>query len=361
MVRAERSVNSQLQRYWDDIRNTPPAVSLLQITLFHSKLDKEFAALAMHLLENRVNPNQRIFCISPLKFPFQTGWVDEDCFYAIMRLTDRRLLNEFNPNSNRALIHLLVRQRNYEAPLMLSFLLELGADPNLQVRDKWSEPAFNNFLLNHCTKLSHLLLERGTDINLIDAGGFDAALTAANFGEFTFLSTLNSKRGIYPVNWQRRNTQIEYVKPPFVGMNGLHLAASGGHLGAVTFYLDTKHLDINSISEFGYTALHFAADAGRGAVVSNLCTNGAQVNLKNNSGDLPLHLAVKRNRFTSAELLRYGSEQTTGADGMTPYILARSLSCDIKLIGVYFVQTSKCQEQNSLQILRRSKEVYCTS
>lgn len=309
----------QATKYWDEVRTTTPVTLLLQIALFHSKYRRDYAALAKHLLEQGVDPNQRISLLSPLEFVLRTGWVEEDCFRTMMQLTDRKHLNDFNPSTNMAPIHFLSFQTGFEAPFMLELLLDFGADPNLR-EGSWPFRSVLCLLLeSSCSKLSHLLLQRGADVNIATDKG-DAALSAVRGGDVTFLRTLHSGGSMYPVNWQSScKMEMLYDKKRCHERNALHVAASGGDLDIVIFYLANKHLDIDSVSDRSFTALHYAAMEGHHVVVAYLCGNGAQVNLKTKDGDLPLHLAVESNNYMSVNtILKHGSEMTQGAAGMDP-------------------------------------------
>ena len=51
--------------------------------------------------------------------------------------------------------------------------------------------------------------------------------------------------------------------------------------------------DINIVDHDGETHLHYAARAGSATEVDNLIRHGADANVKNKSGQTPLHLAVQ--------------------------------------------------------------------
>lgn len=61
--------------------------------------------------------------------------------------------------------------------------------------------------------------------------------------------------------------------------------------------------DINGTDEFGNTALHAAASVNDFDLVNFLIYMGADTEIKNMSGDTPLHVAIKNNAIESSEIL----------------------------------------------------------
>lgn len=61
--------------------------------------------------------------------------------------------------------------------------------------------------------------------------------------------------------------------------------------------------DINALDEDGNTALHIAAQINEADLVSFLVIKGADTEIRNNAGDIPLHTAIKRSSIDAAKVL----------------------------------------------------------
>lgn len=61
--------------------------------------------------------------------------------------------------------------------------------------------------------------------------------------------------------------------------------------------------DINAVDENGNTALHLAAQVNEADLVSFLIIKGADTEIRNNAGDMPLHTAIKNESIDAAKVL----------------------------------------------------------
>ena len=109
------------------------------------------------------------------------------------------------------------------------------------------------------------------------------------------------------------------------GRTALHRAAERGDARAVTQLLDAR-ADVNTrvrsdesvSSEWGNTPLHLAALNGRADVVKLLIARGANVNLANDRGATPLHLAVEHPTVIDQLLAAGANAEAADAGGHTP-------------------------------------------
>lgn len=58
--------------------------------------------------------------------------------------------------------------------------------------------------------------------------------------------------------------------------------------------------DINAVITNGRTALHLAVDRGHFRIVERLVGYGCKLDIKDNNGDTPLHVAVSKSSSVSA-------------------------------------------------------------
>ena len=138
--------------------------------------------------------------------------------------------------------------------MMITTLLDLGADVNAQRTDDKVAPLrlaadWNNYMA------THLLLERGADINL------------------------RSKYG-----------------------TALHGAVEGNHQNVVRL-LRENNADLSSQDSEGDSLLHLSVDRGLFETTQLLIEAGCNVNLRNKSGRTPLYISVKNKNEQIVKLL----------------------------------------------------------
>jgi hypothetical protein len=92
-------------------------------------------------------------------------------------------------------------------------------------------------------------------------------------------------------------------KDPMIEANKLEYWASLGRLERVAEALQTEP-DVNIRGVGGYTAMHAAAENGHLAVIQLLADYGAALNVKVESGETPLALAMVAGQHEAGKLLR---------------------------------------------------------
>ena len=98
------------------------------------------------------------------------------------------------------------------------------------------------------------------------------------------------------------------------GIPLLHLPVSGGFMhGTKELLTAAWALDVNAQSKDGESALHVACDRGsRDVIVELLLENGANAQLKDETGWTPLHVASRTGRIGAAWLLLSRAQVSLG-------------------------------------------------
>lgn len=92
----------------------------------------------------------------------------------------------------------------------------------------------------------------------------------------------------------------------------LHLACQNGYIKFVKFLLEEKEAKIEAKDEFGYTALHIAAEENQDEIVTLLTNLGADREARTESGKTALHIATEKGQ-TEAVLALVRSKSVIGA------------------------------------------------
>ncbi|MBL8425334.1 MAG: ankyrin repeat domain-containing protein [Candidatus Accumulibacter phosphatis] len=164
------------------------------------------------------------------------------------------------------------------------------------------------------------LINRGMDVNSVDAAGNTLLMQTVNRDNQEFFDYLLQRRS--RINTRNRNGETALSlaayrgKLYFVqrlvdsgadvnlyGWPPLIYAAFNGHT-AVAEYLLKKGAEVNATTENGSTALLFAARFGHIEVVELLLRNNADPNIANERGATAIDWALKTDNTDIADLLR---------------------------------------------------------
>ncbi|KAK2773944.1 hypothetical protein FQN53_003913 [Emmonsiellopsis sp. PD_33] len=310
----------------------PTGESLELNILLKDSIKSEDLALLKSLLEKGVDVHHRTYGISPLEFACERNIANKAILYVLLDHADPSRINEINhEDGGLGLIHYAGMSNTPGVPWIIEELVKRGADPNLRVGIKPYRPAVVYHLMNRSFDSAHALLKNGADPSLCCKIGFDAALAAVWRGATTFLMELSRwESPSQQLDWQR-SCEIHIVRGRetlrFLQANALHLAALGGYPDSLEFYVDRRLLvDLNSTASAGWTPIHFASMGGHGGVIKYLSSKGADINVRTNTGLLPLHLAVNFEKLDAIDaLLDLGAQNAPDLDGTKPSMLALQL------------------------------------
>ena len=162
-----------------------------------------------------------------------------------------------------------------------------------------------------------------TDVNIVGLQGFTALHMAAHNGHVEIARLLLSK-GANPKHQKGLN------KPGFVneaGWSPLHWAAKNNHADMCELLIEHgASIDAEASAAFHFgTPLHIAAGAEeRVDALESLLKAGADVDLRDDEGNSPLHFAVSRGAVKATQLLlRFGADPlASNAQRQTPLTMA---------------------------------------
>lgn len=156
------------------------------------------------------------------------------------------------------------------------------------------------------------LILRGADVNATDEAGFTALHLAAQAQNAAVVRRLlRANAAVNALNqWHQTPLWLVSWQPEVDTTQIAHSLVSNG-------------ANVNLADENGNTPLHMAARAGRYRMVAYLLEAGARVTATNEQGRTPLYLAVIGNNLRSARLLlRHGANPNTRAGDTTALELA---------------------------------------
>ncbi|KAF4630605.1 hypothetical protein G7Y89_g7532 [Cudoniella acicularis] len=198
-----------------------------------------------------------------------------------------------------------------EAVEMTSFLLKKGADPN-PMSERHEGPLHQASLYEHLGSLK-LLLERGAD-PMKDAGGWDPLTSAIKYHSPQSISMLLAAK-VKEEDQTKRKAWLE---------GALRYAARQGDRASLLQLLDAG-ADVNAVSQEGFpknaTALLLSILYDHVKAAQFLIRKGANQNIKDEKGRLPLHLAAEKGfEFVVRDLLKKGGDVDArcGEDEETP-------------------------------------------
>lgn len=133
-----------------------------------------------------------------------------------------------------------------------------------------------------------LFLERGADVNKVNARGETALLHAAWKGQMAAVRWLIAQ-GAQP---SRQGKE----------WSALHYAAFAGHADILR-YLLAQGAEVNALSPNGSTPLMMAAREGQAAIASQLLSAGARGAIVNDNGENAVHWAMRNNNLNIARAI----------------------------------------------------------
>lgn len=178
---------------------------------------------------------------------------------------------------------------------VVKVLIEYGA--NIETKDNHKQTSLLFAARNNHIEVVKILLANGANIEAKDNHKQTPLLFAAKNGHIEVVKILLTNRA----NIQASNKH---------GDTSLHLSAENGHAWVVKLLLQFNDVDVNKKNNNGNTPLHLAAKNGHTWIVKFALKNGADFNVKDGSGYLPLpqirYLLEKDTALTTAVSIYIG-------------------------------------------------------
>jgi serine/threonine-protein phosphatase 6 regulatory ankyrin repeat subunit B len=218
---------------------------------------------------------------TPLMWTMQTAYKLKDTIVLIVDTANIRK-GEEGKNPLRGTPFALLAPTgvvNFSGKETLEFLLNNGADPNIQANDSYT--VLTLAIVNVRHDLVEFLLSKGAGIKGTDKSGINDALNVA--------VSRDDRKSIEMI----LAAGAEVNGTDKAGRTPLHFAAEYGRMWVLQLFL-SKGADISKRDRDGRTPLHMAAKSRSMAAdnVKLLLANGADPNAKDMSGKTPIELAA---------------------------------------------------------------------
>ena len=159
-----------------------------------------------------------------------------------------------------------------------------------------------------CLAMVELMIQQGCDLNARDEDGWNALHFASSRGHYQIIERLLAGDLSAKAVTSRKETP-------------LHLAVKGGHFAVAERLLrsDEDNKVLSAQDKHGQQAVHYTARDGSVDMFNLLMSNGGKINVENNFGWQPLHIATAYGHLALVErLLQQGAniEEKLGSSSM---------------------------------------------
>ena len=261
---------------------------------------------------------------------------------------------------NKALLEATM-SNNYHA---CKVFLAMGADLGSRgAHNQFTDTPLHFAARNNLDELCRLFLDEGADINLSNAKG-ETPMSCANFARHHAIANMISaassldgeeKRALRRSQRQQLAEQDDFIISQFDLDEALIDGATSGNEFVCEAMLDigANPRATQSIFNTGEAAIHIAAQRGHERVCELLVSRGVDVNLADNHGRTPLHMAVQVGKQKNMGLLLVSLGAHTKDDiscgnlnfkGMTMHTAAMRLG-SLKRMGELLEDPSQPQDQ----------------
>ena len=249
-------------------------------TPLHHAAEKGYAHMARLLVEAGANVNARVpedFYNTPLHLAAHGGHA------AVVKLLIEAGAGLDKQAEDASTPLLLATGNERREPEAIRLLLRAGADPNIP--NRYGRTPLFWVVMNGETELVRLLLQAGADGNAADRYGATPLTFAAESGSVEIAEALLSAGAdVNPVP--------STLPTLYDGNTPLLAAMNGRNPMAMVALLIQRGVDVNLKDEHGTAPLHLAIHSGHGDLARLLIEAGADVQTANNAGNTPVQVAA---------------------------------------------------------------------
>eukprot|EP01119_Soliformovum_irregulare_P022792 TRINITY_DN785_c0_g1_i1.p1 TRINITY_DN785_c0_g1~~TRINITY_DN785_c0_g1_i1.p1 ORF type:complete len:573 (+),score=172.57 TRINITY_DN785_c0_g1_i1:60-1778(+) len=216
---------------------------------------------------------------------YKSIWNDIDNNASHRLATHPDLLTKINDKERDCTpLWLAVTKKNLT---IVSFLLQLGADPNIECRT--TTPLYIA-CLHAETQIVEALLRYGANPNVL-----------CTVREIAPIHLACAKGTLDVLDLLIKNGANTHVTSPKFGTS-LHVTVTKNHQNVLKVLLN-NNVPLNAVNSDGDTALHLATRYGFVDIVKILCQKSADASIKDKDGNTALHVACFNNHETAALIL----------------------------------------------------------
>ncbi|XP_077297906.1 uncharacterized protein LOC143919454 [Arctopsyche grandis] len=255
--------------------------SLLHIAVIGANISAAIFFLERGIEPNIIDVNHR----TPLHWAVLTNELEEISKLLIRNGADLNAADKFDCTP----LHYAVEKSKYNLTKML---IQRGAEIN--ARDKLGRTALHKFTKNSIPFVD-LLLKKGANVDIVDVYErsplyymvIPKNLKSPNFNMIALMSRFGAVK-LDKTGWTLLHVAVVYLQYPVV----------------VDIFQRLDNIDVNVRDNSGRTPLHMAAARGRVGIVALLIRNGADIDATDDRGNTPLQSAIEKSRIKVVEYLK---------------------------------------------------------